>query len=109
MDIKYLKECLKKRIELKSLYPALTSRHNFFDEHFGKLEKGIKMLNRYETLSFKEQKELYLLGKDFINIREEQKKFHNLRFSTPFGNAVHNCEHELYSVALDVFQSYGIE
>lgn len=107
MDINYLKECLKRRIELKSLYPRLTSRHNFFDDYSGKLKKGIKMINEYETLSFKERKELHLLGKEFIDIRAEQIKFHNLRFSTPFGNAVHNCEHELYSVALDVFQSYG--
>lgn len=109
MDIKYLKECLKKRIELKSLYPALTSRHIFFDDHFDKLERGIKLSNDYKVLSFKERKELYLLGKEFIDIRKELVNFHNLRFSTPFGNAIHECEHELYSVALDVFQSYGSE
>ena len=107
MDINYLKECLKKRIELKSLYPALTSRHNFFDDHFNKLERGIKLSNDHKLLSFKERKELYLLGKEFIDIRKELVNFHNLRFSTPFGNSIYECEHELYSVALDVFQTYG--
>tara|TARA_Y100000992_G_C21208715_1_gene464345 strand:+ start:124 stop:453 length:330 start_codon:yes stop_codon:yes gene_type:complete len=109
MDINYLKKCLKKRIELKALYPRLTGRHIFFDEHFGKLEKGIKMLNKYEMLSFEERNELYLLGKEFIEIRAKQIKFHDSRISTPFGNSVHNCEYELYSVALDLFQSYGTE
>lgn len=107
MDITYLKECLKKRIELKSLYPKLIGRHNYFDKNVDKLIKGIKLVTKNDKLIQADKEYLYMLGKEFIVIRDDEIKFHESKISTLFGNVIHDCETELYSVALDVFQTYG--
>jgi hypothetical protein len=107
MDITYLKECLQKRIELKSLYPKLIGRHNYFDENIDKLMEGIKLVTKIDKLDQPDKEHLYNLGKEFIIIRDDEIQFHKSRISTLFGNVIHDCETELYSVALDVFQTYG--
>tara|TARA_Y100000389_G_scaffold178006_1_gene190775 strand:- start:10336 stop:10674 length:339 start_codon:yes stop_codon:yes gene_type:complete len=108
MDINYLKESLQRRIDLKNLYPKLIGRHNFFDGNLEKIKSGIKMLEEKDTLTYRGKRDLYDLGREFINIRNYEIKFHNSRITTLFGNVIHDCETELYSLALDVFQTYGI-
>lgn len=108
MDIEYLKECLQRRIELKDLYPKLLGRHNFFDENLEKIKSGIKMTEDRDSLTFRGKSDLYNLGREFIHIRNNENRFHDSRITTLFGNVIHDCETELYSVALDVFQTYGI-
>tara|TARA_A100001011_G_scaffold264813_1_gene273520 strand:- start:2204 stop:2539 length:336 start_codon:yes stop_codon:yes gene_type:complete len=107
MDINYLKECLKRRIELKEMYPILIGRHNFFDKNQAKLNKGIELLDKKAYLTTNGKAEIYKLGKEFIQIRNEENNFHSSRIRTLYGNVIHDTETELYSVALDVFQTYG--
>ena len=105
MELEYLKSCLKKRLELSRLYPQLKGRHDFFNDHLEKVNEGIELLEMADRLTQKGKEYLNQLGKKFIEIRDEELKNHQNRFSTPFGNAIHEAEYELYSVALDAFQN----
>tara|TARA_B110001450_G_C17609381_1_gene476573 strand:- start:262 stop:474 length:213 start_codon:yes stop_codon:yes gene_type:complete len=67
------------------------------------------MLEEKDTLAYRDKRDLYDLGRAFINIRIDENKFHKSRITTLFGNVIHDCERELYSIALDVFQTYGID
>lgn len=105
MELEYLKSCLKKRVNLTRLYPQLKGRHDFFNDHLEKVNEGIELLKMADRLTQKGKDYLNQLGKKFIEIRSEELKNHQNRFSTPFGNAIHESEYELYSVALDAFQN----
>ena len=89
MELEYLKSCLKKRVNLTCLYPQLKGRHDFFNDHLEKLNECIELLEMADRLTQKGKDYLNQLGKKFIEIRSEELKNHQNRFSTPFGNAIH--------------------
>jgi hypothetical protein len=105
MELEYLKSCLKKRVNLTRLYPQLKGRHDFFNDHLEKVNEGIELLEMAYRLTQKGKDYFNQLGKKFIEMCSEELKNHQNSFSTPFGNAIHESEYELYSVALDAFQN----
>jgi len=111
MDINILNEYLKQRLELSDKYKEYNGRHIFFNKYLPLLEKGIELTTQKELrdneLNETELEELYDLGKQFIQIRDLELKSHESRFNTVIGNDIHNIEYNLYSMALDVFQTYG--
>ena len=106
MDIIELENLIFKRLQLTKKYPEYKGRHIFFKANLKNVLKGLELSKR-ENISLNEKQELYKLGKDFINIRNSELQSHNSRFNTQKGNEIHECEYYLYSMALDVFQTYG--
>ena len=107
MDIDLLKNYINKRIGLTDKYPQYKGRHMFFNSQLKKINRGFEILDKHEPLEREELDELNQLGKLFIKIRGDELKSHNSRFNTEIGNEIHQTEFELYSMALDVFQTYG--
>ena len=107
MDIKVLKQCLEDRLQLLEKHQAYIGRHQFFNKHLPKLQRGISIVIKKDPTTL-ELEELYVLGKNFIKIRDAELKSHLSRFNTLAGNKIHQSEHYLYSMALDVFQTYGV-
>ena len=107
MDIRILKDYIIQRKQLSEQYSQYKGRHMFFDKQMIHINRGLELLEMDRPLEMDELKELQELGKLFIQIRNSESISHNKRIQTEIGNKIHTVEYELYSMALDVFGTYG--
>jgi hypothetical protein len=105
MDVQYLKALVEKRESMTDSYPQFIGRHQYYQSQKQKIKEGIEMIESGVIDSTK----LRNLGVHFIKVRQCEKASHLQRVQTDGGNKIHNAEQELYSMALDVFQTYSGE
>jgi len=78
-----------------------------FNENVPLLERGIELVERLDSIEDKDKEELANLGNTLVVVRNNELASHRGRIATDAGNLIHEAETELYSMALDVFKTYG--
>ena len=89
------------RDELTENSPLFIGRHAFYAEKKPLLEEGIRLVNEGGHNSAR----LNALSTLMLKARACETASHLQRFQTPAGNAIHQTEEEIYSIALDVFKT----
>lgn len=111
MDIKYLEKLMDDRDELSTKSPSLIGRHSFYYEQQRKIIEGLQLIDKNiidNNINDNDVRvRLRELGATFVQVRKDEAASHFRRFQTVEGNKIHTLEEELYSMALDVFYTYG--
>ena len=72
--------------------------------HVPMIQYGMRLLSSSQISS---HDELFFMGEKMIEIRAIESRNHAQRLSTDDGNHIHDLENRLYSMAADVFKTYG--